>query len=112
MQDYKKRLRVNIIQLIVWFFLLWIVYIRVNKYPSERNAFKIQFSVLFDQAKIWFYSIFTDAGRYAKEKNDLVRSYESLLNISINAWCLSEEDIEDMKKFYNTLKNMFLIKVG
>ncbi len=108
MKDYKKRFYWNIVQIIIGLTLLFIVYLWVRQYPAEWNAFKIQFSVLYDQAKVLYYSIFTNVGNQVKERQNLQRSYKSLIDLAKNAGCLTWNDLKDFEDFYKKMESLSL----
>lgn len=103
-QAMKKKLIHNLIELVVWLFLLWMCYGYLQTHPAEKISFFSWYKVIYQQTDIFFQSLFGKNGEWLKEKYALESYYQAMITLSEEKPCISSEIVEDLHETYKNLQ--------
>ncbi len=99
----KKKLIYNLIELVIWWVLLFMCYWYIQSHPAEKISFFSWYKVIYQQTEIFFQNIFGENGDLLKEKYDLESYYQVLITLSEEKSCIEPELVEDLHATYQKL---------
>lgn len=102
-QAMKKKLFYNLIELVIWWVLLFMCYWYIQTHPAEKISFFSWYKVIYQQTEIFFQNIFGKNGNLLREKYDLESYYQVLITLSEEKSCVEPELVEDLHNTYQKL---------
>jgi len=104
--DRKKKVMMNLIEFVVWAWLLIFCFSYLQSHPAEKSslfsgteAIVQKIKVTISQRTKWHW--WQLAGKYQLE-----RTYEEIMNTAIMWKCLSDEEIKKIQRALDKLKNL------
>lgn len=104
--EKRKRIRMNVIELIIGLVLLTFAFNYLKSHPAERTSIFAWLEVLVDKVEVLVWSITGGNSESIKEKQQLERWYGELISTSENANCALPAEIEVAKRRLNELKKL------
>ena len=104
-QAMKKKLRNNIIELVIWLVLLWMCYVYIQNHPAEKISFFSWYKVIYQQSEIFFQNIFGHNGEWLKQKYSLESYYQVMITQAEEKPCVDPEVVKDLHETYAALQN-------
>ncbi len=105
-EEKKSRLRMNLIEFIIWLILLIFAFNYLKSHPAERTSMFAWIEVLFQRAEIFMWNIFWEDWDMLKDKQQLERYYKELISTMENGQCADAETIESAKERYSMLTSI------
>ena len=104
-QVMKKKLVSNLIELIIWLFLLWMCYWYLQSHPAEKISFFSWYKVIYQQTEIFFQNLFGKNWERLKQKYSLESYYQAMITLSEEKPCIDSDVINDLHETYDALQN-------
>ena len=104
-QAMKKKLRNNVIELVIWLVLLWMCYVYIQNHPAEKISFFSWYKVIYQQSEIFFQNIFGHNGEWLKQKYSLESYYQVMITQAEEKPCVDPEVVKDLHETYAALQN-------
>jgi len=104
-QAMKRKLRNNIIELVIWLVLLWMCYVYIQNHPAEKISFFSWYKVIYQQSEIFFQNIFGHNGEWLKQKYSLESYYQVMITQAEEKPCVDPEVVKDLHETYAALQN-------
>ena len=104
-QVMKKKLVSNLIELIIWLFLLWMCYWYLQSHPAEKISFFSWYKVIYQQTEIFFQNLFGKNGERLKQKYNLESYYQVMITQAEEKPCIAPEIVKDLHKTYEALQD-------
>ncbi len=104
--EKKSRLRMNIIEFLVWLLLLGFAFNYLKSHPAERTSMFAGIEVLFQRAEVFVWNLFWDDWNILQDKNQLERYYKELISTMQNGECADNATIVKAETMYRTLQNL------
>ena len=99
--EKKKKLKVNLIELVVWLVLLWFCWQYLQTHPVEKISLFSWFDVIIQKVNIRLSA----DGDDLKEKYELERNYSEVLSLAEWSSCLDDEWLAELKNRFDDLKS-------
>ena len=90
-QAMKKRLRNNLIELVIGLILLWMCYVYIQNHPAEKISFFSWYKVIYQQTEIFFQNLFGHNGDLLKQKYSLESYYQVMITQSEEKPCVDPD---------------------
>ena len=103
-QAMKKRLRNNLIELVIGLILLWMCYVYIQNHPAEKISFFSWYKVIYQQTEIFFQNLFGHNGDLLKQKYSLESYYQVMITQSEEKPCVDPEVVKDLHETYAALQ--------
>ena len=103
-QAMKKKLRNNLIELVIGLGLLWMCYVYIQNHPAEKISFFSWYKVIYQQTEIFFQNLFGKNGEWLKQKYSLESYYQVMITQAEEKPCVDPEVINDLHDTYVALQ--------
>ena len=103
-QAMKKKLRNNLIELVIWLALLWMCYVYIQNHPAEKISFFSWYKVIYQQTEIFFQNLFGHNGDLLKQKYSLESYYQVMITQSEEKPCVDPDVVKDLHETYAALQ--------
>ena len=103
-QAMKKKLRNNIIELVIWLVLLWMCYVYIQNHPAEKISFFSWYKVIYQQTEIFFQNLFGHNGEWLRQKYSLESYYQVMITQAEEKPCVDPEVVKDLHETYTALQ--------
>ncbi len=104
--ERKSRLRMNLIEFIVWIILLSFAFNYLKSNPAERTSMFAWIEVLFQRAEVFVTNLFWDDWNLLQDKHQLERYYKELISTMENGECATRNTLDSAKEKYRDLLSM------
>lgn len=104
--EKKKRVRMNVIELIIGLVLLTFAFNYLKSHPAERTSIFAWLEVLVNKVEVMIWSVTGWNSEMIKEKQQLERWYDELISTSEKASCALPAEIEIAKRRLEELKSL------
>ena len=104
-QAMKKKFIHNLVELLIWFILLWMCYWYIQTHPAEKISFFSWYKVIYQQTEIFFQNVFGRNGELLKQKYNLESYYQVLITLSEEKPCIDADIVADLHATYEALQN-------
>jgi len=105
-QQKKKRLRMNIVEFLLWLVLLVFAFNYLKSHPAERTSMFAWIEVLFQRAEVFVSNIFGEDGSLLQDKHQLERYYKELISTMENGDCADVATREAAREKYKMLQSI------
>jgi len=103
--EKKWRVRMNIIELIIWLILLVFAFNYLKSHPAEKTSIFAGLEVMIEKVEVLFSNIRWWNGEYTKNKQQMQRWFGDLISTMKNGECMdatsitiAEKRLSDMQK--------------
>jgi len=103
-QAMKKRLRNNLIELVIWLVLLWMCYVYIQNHPAEKISFFSWYKVIYQQTEIFFQNLFGHNWDLLKQKYNLESYYQVMITQAEEKPCVDPDLVKDLHETYQKLQ--------
>ena len=93
----KKRVRMNIVELIIWVALLVLCFNYLKTHPAEKTSIFAGIEVLTQKAQVFVSNVFGNKWDTLKDKYTLERRYKEVIS-TMEKWKCAEQDVIDEAK--------------
>ena len=101
-QEKKKKMKINALELLLWWILLFFCVQYLQQHPAEKIALISWFEVITQKVRVFF----TDNSQDLQAKYDLERSFSEVISLAKEWDCLPENDIQEIENRLTSLQSM------
>ncbi len=106
LSEKKKRVKMNIIELVIWVILLVLAMNYLKTHPAEKTSIFSWFEILIEKVEVFFSWIFGNNSDYLENKHSLEKRFKELITTMEEGKCVDQETIDIAKTRYETLKKL------
>jgi len=98
----KNKLKVNVLELLVWWILLFFCFQYLQTHPAEKVALLSGFEVITQKVRVFF----ADESQDLQWKYDLERSFVEVISLAKEWSCLAVDEIKEIENRLYALEKM------
>lgn len=101
-EEKKKKMKINVLELLLWWVLLFFCMQYLQQHPAEKIALLSWFEVITQKVTVFF----ADDSKDLQDKYDLERSFTEVIWLAKEWACLPENDIQEIENRLTVLEWM------
>jgi len=103
-REEKIFIRKNLIKLVIWLVLLVFSWVYIQNHPAEKASIFSGFQVLWQRAVVYVHKITNTNSEAFQKKFDYEKTYQELINVAKNNWCVDPNLLTELNETYLKLK--------
>ncbi len=104
--EKKWRVRMNIIEMIVWLILLIFAFNYLKSHPAEKTSIFAGIEVMIDKVEVLISNIRWGNGEYTKNKQQMERMLSDLITTMKDGECLDTNSITIAEKRFSDMQSL------